>query len=108
MKKIKNVNIFGWTNHHITGLYMYAAKAARLRSARSWLRHSHASLRHSLATLQTYGLLIRVAKPSHTTGTLDAICPKIFKKYVDKNYKWIYNWNEDKSYYWFLCIKEDL
>jgi hypothetical protein len=54
----------------LTGLYMYAAKAARLRSARSWLRHSHASLRHSLVTLQTYGLLIRVAKPSYTTGTL--------------------------------------
>jgi hypothetical protein len=52
---------------------MYAAKAARLRSARSWLRHSHASLRQSLATLQTYGLLIRVAKPSYTTGTLGAI-----------------------------------
>jgi hypothetical protein len=49
---------------------MYAAEAARLRSARSWLRHSHASLRHSLPTLQTYGLLIRVAKPSYTTRTL--------------------------------------
>jgi hypothetical protein len=52
---------------------MYAVEAARLRSARSWLRHSHASLRHSLATLQTYGLLIRVAKPSYSTGTLCAI-----------------------------------
>jgi hypothetical protein len=36
----------------LTGLYMYAAKAARLRSARSWLRHSHAALRHSLPALQ--------------------------------------------------------
>jgi hypothetical protein len=64
---------------HITGLYMYAAKAARLRSARSWLRHSHSSLRHSLATLQTYGLLIRVAKLSYTTGTLDDIWAKLMQ-----------------------------
>jgi hypothetical protein len=39
--------------------------------------HSHASLQHSLATLQTYGLLIRVAKPSYTTGTLYAM-PNFF------------------------------
>jgi hypothetical protein len=63
---------------------MYAAKAARLLSARSWLRHSHASLRHSLATLQTCGLLIRVAKPSYTTGTLCASFLKLknMKKYT--------------------------
>jgi hypothetical protein len=63
---------------------MYAAEAARLRSARSWLRHSHASLRLSLATLQTCGLLIRVAKPSFTTGTLGEIALGMVDKYINK------------------------
>jgi hypothetical protein len=66
---------------------MYAAEAARLRSARSWLRHSHASLRNSLATLQNYGLLIRVAKPSYTTGTLCEMWAKLVKKYLMKMIK---------------------
>jgi hypothetical protein len=56
---------------HITGLYMYAAKAARLRSARSWLHHSHAMLHPQFGNpgLATQAI-IRVAKPSYTTGTL--------------------------------------
>jgi hypothetical protein len=67
-----NYLVYACTSHNRT-VYASPLKRLGVRSARSWLRHSHASLRYSLATLQTYGLLIRVAKPSYTTGTLSAI-----------------------------------
>jgi hypothetical protein len=42
---------------------------------------------HSFAGLQTYGLLIRPAKPSYTAGTLcemgAKILLKIFKEHID-------------------------
>jgi hypothetical protein len=37
---------------------------------------STAHFTHSFAGLQTYGLRIRPAKPSHTAGTLCDMCPK--------------------------------
>jgi hypothetical protein len=49
---------------------------------------------HSFAGLQTYGLLIRPAKPSYTAGTLYAIPPKVFKKFtgwLEKNGRTGYN-----------------
>jgi hypothetical protein len=35
--------------------------------------------------------LIRAAKTSHTAGTLDAIPPKLVKKYIDKKWNRINN-----------------
>jgi hypothetical protein len=65
----------------LTGLDMYAAKAARLRSARSWLRHSHASLRHSSATLvllrkPLFGLPNRHIQPERYVQVLPEILSK--------------------------------
>jgi hypothetical protein len=46
-----------------------------------------------LATLQTCGLLIRVAKPSYTTGTLGEIKVQIFQKKLDMIINILYNKN---------------
>jgi len=53
----------------------FAARAAKKRSRACALCAFF--LRHSFVALQTFGLLIRATKPSHTAKTLSAMPPKL-------------------------------
>jgi hypothetical protein len=70
--KIKN----GQTAHNRSVYASGAVAPSGFRYARSAAPPTLRST-HSFAGLQTYGLLIRPAKPSYTAGTLCAIAPKI-------------------------------